>query len=851
MRPALLRLLSRPSSLELLRFLIRTPAVGNVPVPKSPQCQSKRASQGRGYGSLTVATHEEEFYERKGVEGVDNEANDLKTPLVPLSPHTRTTPTEMLLGNSFLAAGYYGTWKRPTLWSAEDIEFESNIAAPELPERRRLIDQPKHQKDLQLFARLLDHRERRYGLEGIRMFWEAVKKRRIRLPTRDYRESKNVGLPAEKLWLSFLKLGFCDNQVLEELCVYADNLLDKTGRRWTRLYATIVQHFLVSGKGEEATAWHNRLLERHPPTAHSFRVLCHQTVHHRGDLKALKEIYRKNEHRNAYGEIIPTLCWQQNFKAAMDWHFWLLSLGDVPVNHKHAQALSRFLATYDRPNAVRVTQSLVAANAAFKIPTAQKDNVKISREIMNLIHSKIFNIPAKAYNDEYGARWFATSWVPLDLAVHSIHALGVQEIGPLSLQALCLRLEPDGTEPSLSAILQRLEQLQSIGISIGSSVFSRAVKYFAQNRMSSYLMDLLKSDQHPDALEDWKYLEHLLASYARIRDWNQYRRILAIRIISSKSPAAEAQNIWLRTQVTNRDFAAMQDSLDKMRLNGTIVKTATIAYILRSVLVPRQRGHRPQTQFGKPRDLDVAVATLKGIMDAGNLVPAVFWREIIRRFGQSGRQNELQELCIFLASKYGPNDKSHLEHTIVRRANLYKIPAQVDTRHPLHPLKVLFPVTLQKAIVEWGFIHALSSKGPSPHAQSRNVLVKRHDSEQSPTKQVTAGISLLKHLRQLGVHIDGRAVKKAILNRLIIYYCPGPGRSNRTQNRIARMYVPELRVMTRLIDDAMGTRTSESNLKKEIMSRGRTRLLKRDQKVMKLNTKRFKSRVVPSHHLLE
>jgi DUF971 family protein len=57
----------------------------------------------------------------------------------------------------------------------------------------------------------------------------------------------------------------------------------------------------------------------------------------------------------------------------------------------------------------------------------------------------------------------------------------------------------------------------------------------------NYLMGMLKSDQHTDALEDWKYLEPLLTSYARIRDWNQYRWVLAIRIISSKSPAADTQ----------------------------------------------------------------------------------------------------------------------------------------------------------------------------------------------------------------------------------------------------------------------------------------------------------------------
>jgi len=233
-------------------------------------------------------------------------------------------------------------------------------------------------------------------MAGTRMYWEAVKRRGIRLPTRDFRETKNVGLTAEKLWTSFLTLGFYDNKVLEELCDYADNLLERRNRRWPRLYAAIVQHFLVKGQGKEALEWHNRLIERHPPTARSFIELCHQTVHQRGDLKALEVIYDQNEHRNVYGKVVPTLAWQEDFKSALKWHFKLIENGDVPVKAQHAQALSRFLAIYDRQNAVRVTKSLVDAGVTFKVLSTLNDNVKISREIMNLIHGKTFNIPVKA-----------------------------------------------------------------------------------------------------------------------------------------------------------------------------------------------------------------------------------------------------------------------------------------------------------------------------------------------------------------------------------------------------------------------------------------------------------------------
>lgn len=848
MQPALQRLLSRPSSLELLRYLVGTPEPIYAPAARSRQCQRKGTRRARGYSSIAAAALSEDAYGSTNVHN-DNESRtkELRKGVKVYIPSYRVhpIPTETVLGKPFLSAGYYGRWKVSTIWTMDEIEFESNLAAPEDTARRRLIDHPEHKKDLQLFARLLDHRERRHGMEGLRMFWEAVKNRGIRLPTRDYRESKKKGLPAEKLWTSFLKLGFYDNQVLEELCTYADELLETRQRRWPRLYTTIVEHFLVRGQGKEAVAWHNRLLERHPPSAISFAELCHKTVHHRGDLNALKEIYDQNEHRNAYGRIVPTLCWQEDFKSAKEWHFRLIEKGDIPLKAEHAQALSRFLAIYDRRNAVRVTKSLLTARAPFQVPTTLNDNVKISREMMNLIHGETFKIPVKAYNDEYGARWFATTWVPLDLTMHSVHALGIQEIGPLSLQALCLRNEPDGSEPGPYTIVRRIEQLESIGISIGNSVFSRAAKHFAQNRMFNYLMGLLKSDQHPDALENWKSLEDLLAYFARIRDWDQYRRILAIRTFRSKSPAIEAQNVSLRAHVTNDDLPAALDTLEKMQRNGTIVKTSTIAYILRAMLVPRRRGRKLVPGW---RNLYLVSTILKGIMDAGSLVPAAYWREIVRRFGMMRPNNELRDLCIFLASRYGPTNKSFLAHAGTRLADLHRVPSQVDPRHPLHPLKILFPVTLQKSIVTWGFIHALKKVGEKEPTVMGRRVIKRLHFENNINRQVTAGISLLKELHQLGVHIDQKAIKKAIFDRLIVYY--SPGLSSRPYNRRARLYVPEFGVIVRMIDDAMGRKTFGGDLKHKIASRGMLRLLGRDRKAKSREMKRLKSRVFANDYLL-
>jgi hypothetical protein len=70
-------------------------------------------------------------------------------------------------------------------------------------------------------------------------------------------------------------------------------------------------------------------------------------------------------------------------------------------------------------------------------------------------------------------------------------------------------------------------------------------------------------------------------------------------------------------------------------------------------------------------------------------------------------------------------------------------------------------------------------------------------------------------------------MKKAIFDRLITYY--GPGWSNRRKNRVARIHAPEFELMMRQIEQAIGQKTFGSDLKVMIVSRGMSRLLRRDK----------------------
>jgi len=185
-----------------------------------------------------------------------------------------------------------------------------------------------------------------------------------------------------------------------------------------------------------------------------------------------------------------------------------------------------------------------------------------------------------------------------------------------------------------------------------------------------------------------------------------------------------------------------------------------------------------------------------------------------------GRFDELDRLSIFLASWYHQTENLTTERLPehVPENGRQMAPAQVPTSHPLHPLRILFPVSLQKAIVEWGFIHGLAAR-PDGEVNAPEVS----NSTQLTMYPFTQGILLLKKLGKNGVNLDSAAIRSAIFNRLIVYY--GPGRSNRLYNRVAKARNRlKLEEMAKQIDIALGSPAFPGlDLRRAIENSGRTK----------------------------
>jgi hypothetical protein len=128
MRPALQRLLSRPRSLDLLKFLVETPTA-NAPTRRNRGCIQGQVTGRRAYASLSLGTREVEEY-------VGEEIYDIHNIPAPPSVRIRKIRTQPTPTKS------YGQWNE-NLWTREQLDFESDLDT-QLGEgqRQRLLDQP-------------------------------------------------------------------------------------------------------------------------------------------------------------------------------------------------------------------------------------------------------------------------------------------------------------------------------------------------------------------------------------------------------------------------------------------------------------------------------------------------------------------------------------------------------------------------------------------------------------------------------------------------------------------------------------------------------------------------------------
>lgn len=652
---------------------------------------------------------------------------------------------------------------RLTGWKA--LEFESNVGQDKAS--GLLVDDPKHSRDFGIWVEVLLFRQRVYGVQGTWYIWEGIKRRKLNLPVR--------GQNANILWNAFIAVGFEHPKLLNEVYLHARDIFEYNRTAWHSIYNKIVGHLLATDP-EQAYRWHKLIEQIHLPHSSDLHYCFTQALTSKAALRVFKQIYKELNLRNMYANIVPQLCKLELYDIAHRWHYLLMERKDLPSSFDAVQPLLKHLAIYESPVRLRdLTQSLVAAGVPFtaSISHAYPDNPVISRETMSRLLGEVHSIAPKSFSDEFCARLFATKAFSIDMVMSGLRMFGMEAIGPLSLKEIASR------DVTTAAVAARMDRLEELGFSFGSSVFSRLVRKLAVEDKDEMLMGLLASDQHPDALEDPELQESLLASYHAAQDWPKFHITMAVLKCHSRPNSSLCEkNLILRSYIRQRNLTAAIGALEDMRLARVPVSAGSIRWMRKNLLRPRKPGRRPISLAVDFDDLGLLVGLWQGILRCGGYIAPLSWREVFLRLGQTRRLEELEKLALWLVFWYRPNAAKSARALSSPDAGTKRfglVPRTLSTYNHHHPYRLLFSPVQQEAIIAWGF-QTLAMKSSTTRASHER------------TKSWAWGLELLLKLRKHGVAVSKAHVRKVLKHRFDILY--GPGTSAVPANRLARINNP-------------------------------------------------------------
>lgn len=655
----------------------------------------------------------------------------------------------------------------------EQYQYESNLEVPAF-QGSRLVDDPLHTQDWELWLELIIFRNRHHGAAGTMAIYKEIFRRSLRLPT--------LGIVANQLWDLLIRAGFYDNRFLEEIVSYALRLKRSTRRSWPGIYYGIVSVALKNDPGS-AYSWHLKLRNDFPPLLGDYKKIFKLSLDW-GSSGHFRDLYKETPIFGMYRTIIWHLCKLQMYDEALKWHDLLCNARDFPARLTDIKPLLDHLAYIgDGPQLECIVRAL--SKAKVRVSKVAENFVRrdaaISREIMNRQLGKIHGVGPKHLSDTFCARLFATRLFSVDTIISGLQMMAAETIGPLSLREIAVR---DNCDPG--AICRHTDGLKNAGIALDNSVFCALVRSSALENKRGILKSIVDCDLHPDTFADYDLQERLLAQYYDENDLMKIERTLAVLTTgcSVKHLQMIRMNLYLRCQVTLGRPEKVLATLAELKHMGIPVSARSSRHLRVRWLSRRQIGRGA----AETHELSVLIQASQMTMQSGRFVPIIAWREILRRLGMAGRLTEFENLALWLVDWYsspaaeaalalskrillsGHGDKSMIEGSLS--------PGHTSNRHPQRFLNILFTTAAKHAIVAWGFQHI---RKPS---RSIRKFKKASTIEVLPRFQWTWGLRLLYKLRERGVPIQKREVGRICRHRLNILF--GTGLSKRNINRHAR-----------------------------------------------------------------
>lgn len=781
MRPALLRLLKRPSALFTLDSLAAAP-VGLEQLEsrfKQLRCHSRRAGRGLVDDDADCTSEKHGTVPERQTA---RKRRPLSFPVYEIehSPATPAPKSPYHANHSNRDDPIKSTITELQL-DPEKLDFESDIGHAN-DTGTRLVDRPEYQNNIELWEELLRFRQRHYGDGGTLEIWTGltVRLEDARLPV--------TGRRADYIWRSFVELGLKRELLLQEMVDYAIRLRQREGEHWAPLYETVVGGLLDRGMSKQAINYHQKLqqsrialprdITRIIRPAISSASLAAETQWHLSTspgphlqsattrLKTLKSLCRKPSEEGIYGLMISALLVQGYGEEAIVMHEFLTGRHDHPETIQDMQSLLDYAKKYGSRDEFQNLRDY--ASQRFGVAALPSEEELLSTN--NTSHMKLKSTSnEKSFRDDIGARLFATRAINFEMILGSLKMLGVSAIGARSLRELATRAN------NSQEVLGKIKALRFSGISITDSVFTRLVqKLSAQNR-DILLSDLLRSDQHPDSLEDVRVQESLLVSYYVARDWRQYNMSLAI--LAELCPDADLSDLHFRKHITAGELSAAAKVADEMALHGRVLSEDSMDYMAERVLAPRRMGHRPPPIQGwSTRDQVMFIfKILQRMVPIGGYVSSAFWVEMLKRLGMELHHwKELRECCNWLVRQYARSPE-----TTSRPWEALPPPEKAKSGPDGRMLSLIFTSEMQAAIVYWGFQLGITSETESkytiPHPTTGDQLIPW-----------VRGILLLRELEQAGLHLQPRVIRDATRHRLAVLfgkYSPSARPINRTLRR--------------------------------------------------------------------
>ncbi|KAI1771813.1 hypothetical protein F4818DRAFT_427922 [Hypoxylon cercidicola] len=704
--------------------------------------------------------------------------NDPKTPLgvflsglsdklqVTQTPHTKQQKPDIPLIQETRLFGKWSALLTDPFRLAVESDFDRQGPAKTW-RSQLLVDKFENRSDLALWSALLDYQKRINGDSGVLNVWKGLWGRKTLY---------DVSSPlAPVFWRTILEAAVKpdDHNFLKSIWIYSEWMYDLHGVKWPQLYSTVLSHFLRTRQHHQALQWQLRLAPNFYPGADEFASMIKQfaTDHELYRTPTLESLYILNLDRQLYDILVPYLYSLGASQLAAKWRRICTLHDDLPLAPVPARPFLRFLQGYYPHVLLNPEES--AAIGDFDLEAAEDaKRIEISREFVNRVHGGTFGISVKNYNDRLGAKWLASSWVKLDTAISTISALGIEQIGPLSLQSIALR---EGTS---EGVLNRIKQLQEQEITIVESNYLRLVLYLARIKDDELLLDLLQSDLHPDVFDDVGLQEQLVISTARSGDWRAHRLLLVTKLVTTEKSTREAANILARIYILRKDQQKLSKLLKDMKIMEVTINHDQTSLIFESLVTEAKSTFLPK------ESLYFYLSICRQLASMEIPVPVRCWRKLLFSLARQGRIDDLEKVCIELVDMFTSIQSSRPGFAPVHPEDIPEsmrkplsgvenllgvyIPLDLPTQRPLHPLRQVFDNKMLGTIIRCSFYSCLTEQGGRATAPT---LQTRH---QEPGKFYGGrAVRLMRMLYDRGLFVDRQRLATWVKLRFITLYGPG------------------------------------------------------------------------------